>query len=159
MNLQGLEYFALHGYETELRGDPRRGDSIVLDQALYFVFRFVPLCLFPAFVEGCEALQNLTELRLNSTFYAPKDVFNLKSLFPCLKRLRVSFLNDDTLGKICQDYPNLEELGAMDGKFSDVSVCGISPQIQEIMQNGVTNEVKDDKLRELPCVANMKRKL
>ncbi|CAL8137143.1 unnamed protein product [Orchesella dallaii] len=156
VNLQNLEYFALHGYETELRGDPRRGDSIVLDQALYFVFRFVPLCLFPAFIEGCEALTKIVELRLGQTFFARKDIYNLKSLFPCLKKLRASFLDDDTLGRICQDYPNLEELGAMDGKFSDMSITGISPQIQEIFQNGVTNEVKDHSLRELASITDLK---
>lgn len=158
INLQNLEYFALHGYETELRGDPRRRDSIVLDQALYFVFRFVPLCLFPGFIEGCEALRKLTELRLCLAFYAPKDIYNLKSLFPCLKKLRVSFLNDDTLRRICTDYPDLEELGATEGVFTDTVLCGISPLIQEILHNGVTNDVKDDRLRELPNITNMKSK-
>lgn len=155
VNLQNLEYFAIHGYETELRS---RRNGIVVDQALYFVYRKVPLCLFPAFIEGCEALKNLTELRLCSTFYAPKDIYNLKSLFPRLKKLRVSFLTDDTLARICLDYPDLEELGATKGLFSDTSICGIAPIIQEILKNGVTNQVKDKRLRELPNIANMRRK-
>lgn len=49
----------------------------------------------------------------------------MASMFPKLKRLVLTKLNDSSMSAVFKAFPNLEEFSALEGLFTDIGVTGI----------------------------------
>jgi hypothetical protein len=138
-----LEVIAIHGSSHDTTADIPRGNSNANPNYLrgqLDVLNIVPIRMFPVALNSVP-LTSLKEIQFLRVPYSPMDVNSFKFLFPNLRKIKASNLSDDTLRVIFRDCVSLKVLDAPEGLYSDAGITGISPLVQDIACNGVTNDL------------------